>query len=87
LYLSALSRSIAENFKMSERQIAGLRPEAETASRLGVGIVCLRKWRRKQYGPTPTKVGRFYYYSDAAIAEFLASCVQPLSQPRRGRAA
>ena len=67
---------------MSERVVAGLRSETEQAERLGISLRTLRRWRDIKYGPTPTQIGRFFYYSDDAERAFIASCEKPLD--RRG---
>jgi hypothetical protein len=64
--------------------------EDEEAQRLGVTVRTLRSWRAKKYGPTPTIIGRFIYYSETAERAFIESCRKPLVDERsrrRGRRA
>lgn len=73
---------------MSQRTVAGLRSETEQAARLGIALRTLRRWREIKYGPAPTQIGRFFYYSDDAERAFIASCEKPLArQTGRRRAA
>jgi predicted site-specific integrase-resolvase len=63
--------------------------ELEEAGRLHIALRTLRRWRRKGYGPTPTIIGRRYYYTDENEAAFLKKAERPLQPPpapRRRRA-
>jgi hypothetical protein len=55
--------------------------EAEEATRLGVDLRTLRRWRRAGYGPDATRVGRLVIYSEAAERRFLASAEKPVALP------
>jgi hypothetical protein len=63
------------------RSIDGLYTEQEEAERLGVKLRTLRAWRAMGYGPAPTRIGRFVYYSPKAESEFIAAGEQPF--PKR----
>jgi hypothetical protein len=67
------------------RVVNGLYPEQQQADRLGVKLRTLRAWRAKGYGPTPTYIGRFPYYSPENEAKFKAASERPF--PQTGRAA
>jgi hypothetical protein len=64
---------------------AGLYTEQQQAQRLGIGLRTLRMWRAKGYGPTPTYIGRFIYYTPENEAKFIAAGDRPF--PKTGRAA
>jgi hypothetical protein len=74
---------------MASVKIENLRTEREQADRLGVTVKTLRRWRDSHYGPAFTKLGRTYYYTAMAEAEFIAAQQQSVEipPPRRRRAA
>jgi hypothetical protein len=67
-------------------QLPGFQHETVLAEWLGLtNKKSLWRYRRLGTGPTPTKVGRQIYYSDADIAEWLQRCRQPAARARRRR--
>jgi DNA-binding transcriptional MerR regulator len=69
------------------RHISGLFHETDEAKRLGISLRTLRFWRRQGYGPVPTYVGRFVYYTPQAHADFLVSGARPVPVPMKIRRA
>jgi hypothetical protein len=67
------------------RPVVGLYTEEQQAERLGIEVRTLRRWRAKGYGPTPTYIGRFPYYTPENEAKFIAAGDRPF--PQAGRAA
>jgi hypothetical protein len=65
-----------------ESKIDGLLTEHEEARRLSIGIRTLRQWRQRRYGPRPTKIGRYYYYTDESHQAFIANPDRPIEPAR-----
>ena len=65
-----------------ESKIDGLYTEHEEARRLNVGIRTLRSWRQRRYGPRPTRIGRYTFYSAEAHEAFLADPDRPIEPAR-----
>jgi hypothetical protein len=68
--------------------VENLRSEREEAERLGVCLRTLRSWRARRYGPEPTIIGRFIYYTPEAEQRFLTKAEQAFEtspRPRRQR--
>ena len=63
------------------RTIDGLYTEEQEAERLGIKLRTIRAWRAIGYGPTPTFVGRFVYYSPSSEREFLEAGARPFPKP------
>jgi Helix-turn-helix domain len=63
--------------------LSGYVAEAVLAERLGVKIVTLRRWAMRRVGPARTHIGRRIYYSDAAIARWLAGREEKVEAPSR----
>jgi hypothetical protein len=51
---------------------AQLVPQKKFAESIGRSAQLLTYWRHRNLGPTPTKVGRHFFYTQAAIDEWLA---------------
>jgi hypothetical protein len=68
------------------RSIDGLFTEQQEAQRLGIKLRTLRAWRATGYGPTPTRLGRFVYYSLKAESEFIAAGETPFPKRAARRA-
>jgi predicted DNA-binding transcriptional regulator AlpA len=47
--------------------------EAEFAQQRGVTVLTVQRERRRRQGPNFIKLGRVYYYREAAIADWLQS--------------
>ena len=48
-------------------------PTHIVAKRLGVTTHTLLEWRRKNYGPPFTRVGRCFYYNEKNLSDWLSS--------------
>lgn len=55
------------------KHIQGYLSEATVAEMLDLSIWGLRGWRRRGYGPPSVKFGRSVFYSNEAVADFIAA--------------
>jgi hypothetical protein len=58
---------------MQSPTIPGYFSEAEQATRLGIGLASLRRWRRLRIGPVSVRVGRRVLYPHGADEKWLAT--------------
>jgi hypothetical protein len=72
--------------KRTPPQILGYISEDSQASRSGVTVSTLRRWRGRGYGPRWEKFGRFVLYAEDANQRFIeeeAAAAEAQRQPRR----
>jgi hypothetical protein len=57
---------------MKKPTLPGYFSEEEEAARLGIGLACLRRWRRDGMGPLAVKVGRHVVYPHDSDQKWVA---------------
>lgn len=81
---AAITRKIA---RMRSSMMSQMITRKDYAEIMGVTTRTTENWEQREYGPAPTRIGRFVYYNSAEVEEFVRSLMPADSATAKAAAA